>query len=438
MAPEIVPIELGLTNGNVVTLWAPRWREDGEDWEAFLGHGDDLYVFPDATRLAAFVRSSTEHDLLDHPEWATAAALLIDELTPDDDHRFDVVGVPDLVAEVPDIWTLAELADTVAIVRSLAEVCGLDKVEEILDSADGFSVLALGEQAFSGRQGEKLWDEIGAVVSERWDEVVDALDSVVTTPDIDDAALAAAQEEAAAIAAAARAIAPDDEVDEDRDEDLEFWDEIGIDCLEVTVDGRTGWTLRCYLDETPVFLADHDRILVWSSPGDLENFITMEAQDHDLASLEVWADVRRAVADGDAAVLAGPENTYLLDGYEAALREGPEAFVPRARQAGPLDEELTAEATDPAQLALAVELLTDAAVARGDEETVEALSTATPLGQLLNAASRPDPDRQPPSPPFDDEIATWTVLRERFAATLEWDRGVVDAGDEESGDDEAV
>lgn len=426
MAPEIVPIELGLTNGNVVTLWAPRWREDGEDWEAFLGHGDDLYVFPDSTRLAAFIRSGAEHDLTDHPEWPTAAALLIDELTPDDDHRFDVVGVPDLVAEVPDIWTLAELADTVAITRSLAEVCGLEKVEEILDSAAGFAVLSLGEQAFSGRQGEKLWDEMGAVVAERWDEVVDALDSVVATPDIDQAALAAAEQEAAAIAAAARTVAPQDQPDEDRDEDLEFWDDIGIDCLEVTVDGRTGWTLRCYLDETPVFLADHGRILVWSSPGELENFLTMEGAEHDLATLEVWPDVRRAVTDGDAAVLAGPENTYLLDGYEAALREGPEVFVPRDRQAGPLDEELTAEATDPAQLALAVELLTDAATARGDEETVEALSTATPLGQLLNAASRPDPDRQPPSPPFDDEIATWTVLRDRFAAGLEWDRGVSD------------
>ena len=42
MAQDIVPIELGLPQGDVVTLWAPRWREDGEDWEAFLGHEDDL------------------------------------------------------------------------------------------------------------------------------------------------------------------------------------------------------------------------------------------------------------------------------------------------------------------------------------------------------------------------------------------------------------
>ena len=34
MAQDIVPIELGLPQGDLVTLWAPRWREDGEEWEA--------------------------------------------------------------------------------------------------------------------------------------------------------------------------------------------------------------------------------------------------------------------------------------------------------------------------------------------------------------------------------------------------------------------
>jgi len=74
--------------------------------------------------------------------------------------------VPDLVAEIPDIWTLASLTDTVNIVRSLSEVCGLDVVDEILDSADGFAVLPMGQQAFVGRNGEKLWNEMGAVIAE--------------------------------------------------------------------------------------------------------------------------------------------------------------------------------------------------------------------------------------------------------------------------------
>jgi hypothetical protein len=123
---------------------------------------------------------------------------------------------------------------------------------------------------------------------------------------------------------------------------------------------------------------------------------------HRLSTLEVWDEIRRAVTDGDAAVLAGPENTYRLDGLAAALREGPEAV-------------------DGKQLELAVELLIDAALERGDAETVEAVGSSTPLGNLISAITRPDPDRLPPSPPFDDEAATWSVLVDRFAATLDWD-----------------
>ncbi len=45
MAADIVPIRLRLTKGDVYTLWAPRWRADGDEWEAFLGKDEDLYVF---------------------------------------------------------------------------------------------------------------------------------------------------------------------------------------------------------------------------------------------------------------------------------------------------------------------------------------------------------------------------------------------------------
>lgn len=403
MAADIIPIQLGLTDGNVYTLWAPQWLEDGEEWEAFLGHGDDLYVFPSPAHLAAFIRSSDEHDLLDHPEWDTAAELLVDELRPDDDHVFDIVGVPDLVAEIPDIWTLASLTDTVNIVRSLSEVCDLEVVDEILESADGFAVLPMGQAAFVGRNGEKLWNEMGAVIAERWDEVIDAIDAIVKTPEIDADELTQTRAEAAAISAVDRTgetVEPEEE--EERDEDLEFWDETGVDCLEITVGGRTGFTLRCYLGDDPVFLAENHRIRIYASAEDLENYLMNADVTHRLSTLEVWPEIRTAVADGDAAVLAGPENTYRLDGLAGALKEGPEGV-------------------DGKQLELAVELLIDAALERGDEETIEAVGSSTPLGNLIGAITRPDPDRLTPSPPFDDEAAAWTVLVDRFAATLDWD-----------------
>ncbi len=406
MAAEIIPIQLGLTAGNGLTLWAPRWREDGEEWEAFLGHGDDLYVFPTPAHLAAFIRTSDEHDLIDHPEWDAVSEVMTDELVPDDDHRFDIVGVPELVAEPPDIWTLAELADTVAILHSLAEVCDLPAIEEVLGAADGFSLLAAGEQAFTGRQGEKLWNGIGAVVVGRWDEVVEALDALVTTPEVNADALEIAEAEAVATNALVVVDEEDDIVAEleegERDPELEFWDEIGIDCIEVTVGGRSGWTLRCYLDDEPVFLSKANRIQIFSSDENLENYLTDAGADHRLASLAVWPEVRDAIDGGDAVVVAGPENTYLLDGLGDDLLAGPGSVNRR-------------------QLELAVELLTDAAAARHDDETADALSSATPLASLTSAIIKPDPDRMAPAPPFDDEAAAWSILVDTFAATLDWD-----------------
>ena len=86
MAQDIVPITLALTEGDLVTLWAPRWREDGEEWEAFLGDDDHVFAFADAADLAAWIRTSdadgTQHDLVDHPAWAVVGALSVDELTP--------------------------------------------------------------------------------------------------------------------------------------------------------------------------------------------------------------------------------------------------------------------------------------------------------------------------------------------------------------------
>ena len=43
MAADIVPVRLGLTKGDLYTLWAPSWRDADDEWQAFLGKDDDLY-----------------------------------------------------------------------------------------------------------------------------------------------------------------------------------------------------------------------------------------------------------------------------------------------------------------------------------------------------------------------------------------------------------
>ncbi len=201
MSQDIVSIELGLPQGDVVTLWAPRWREDGEEWEAFLGHEDDLYAFPDAAHLAAFVRTVDEHDLADHPAWDVVPELSVPELLPDEAHTYDLVGVPELAAEEPDTWTIGELADIIAIVRSLADVCELEDVHEVLNSAAGFSVLEQGTFPFTGREGEKLWTDLAETIAERWDEVLDAIDEVVYVPEVDATVLDQTTDELAAFQA---------------------------------------------------------------------------------------------------------------------------------------------------------------------------------------------------------------------------------------------
>ena len=223
MAQDIVPIELGLPQGDLVTLWAPRWREEGEEWEAFLGHEDDLYAFPDAAHLAAFVRTVDEHDLVDHPAWHIVPGLSVAELMPDEAHQYDLVGVPELVAEEPDTWTVGELADIIAIVRSLADVCELEEVHEVLDSSDGFALLQQGTFPFTGREGERLWTDLSEKISERWDDVLDALDVVVVVPEVDAATLDQTTDELAAFQAesAESESALDAEDAEDLDEDSE-------------------------------------------------------------------------------------------------------------------------------------------------------------------------------------------------------------------------
>ena len=82
MAAEIVPIGLKLTKGDVYTLWALRWRADGDEWEAFLGKDEDLYVLESVADLAAFVRTNNDNDLADHPAWAKLTEANAHRLVP--------------------------------------------------------------------------------------------------------------------------------------------------------------------------------------------------------------------------------------------------------------------------------------------------------------------------------------------------------------------
>jgi hypothetical protein len=440
VASDIVPIQLSLTEGDLVTLWAPRWREDGEEWEAFLGDDDSLFAFPEVAQLAAFVRTDDAHDLGDHPAWPVVADLSVAELTPDEAHRYDVIGVPELAAEDTDQWTVGELAEIVAMIRSIAEVCDLEIVDEVLDSAPAFALLDQGTLPFVGREGAKLWTQLVDTIAERWDDVVDALDDLVTTPRVDMAALAAAEKEAeelaereAAEAVTAGDVADDDGVDdreldveddetdddadaEDSDDDADdseaaraddetdatedvaeveeprgFWEEVGIDPIRVVTSDGELLTLRCYLDDRPVFLGANGEIDTFPTRGALVRFLAGGADGNDMASVSTWSDVVERAAARELEVDIDPLNVYVLPGLDDDIAEGPMAV-------------------DPTQLEQAVELVRDVGDWVGDDRPREALAESQSLGWLVSFVIRPDPTRMAPSPPFDADAAKWRDL----------------------------
>jgi hypothetical protein len=464
VAQDIVPITLALTDGDLVTLWAPRWREDGEEWEAFLGDDEHLFAFADAADLAAWIRTSdadgTPHDLADHPAWAVVGGLSVDELTPEDIQRYDVIGAPELVADDPDTWAVDDLAEITAMVRSLADVCDLGTVTEVLDSTPAFAALAQGAAAFGGRDGGALWTELADVLAERWDEVLDALDGLVRIPEVDaelaaklratatpaegdaddevggddeadgpeDGARSGSREDAENLAADPEAVAADpqdsavtgpladapddvradtageslrsDLVDEAEEPEAGFWEEIGIDPISILSSEGEVLTLRCFLDDEPVFLGSGGRIDVFPTARALRTWIAGEGgEGHDLAEVSTWSEVMTAAVGGDLEIAVAPENTYVFPGLADDLLEGPQAV-------------------DPSQLELAVELLLDAADWAGDEVTRDALATSESLGWLVSFVLRPDPNRLTPSPPFQRESTRWRELEDRFLGRL--------------------
>jgi hypothetical protein len=396
VASDIVPIQLSLTAGDLVTLWAPRWREDGEEWEAFLGDDDALFAFPEVAQLAAFVRTVTEHDLVDHPAWSVVPDLTVQELTPEETRQYDIVGVPELVADDPDTWTIGELSEITEMVRSIADVCELDAVNAVLGAAPAFNLLRQGTLPFAGREGQRLWTQMVETIAERWDEVIDALDDIVTTPEVDAAALAAAEKEIEVVEDTDEPTVT--EADEDgaaaEEEDAEpgFWEEVGIDPVRISTREGDHYTLRCYLDDKAVFLGSEGRIDVFRTERALARWIGEDgAAGHDLAAASTWPEIVERAGVGELDVQVDDLNAYTLTGLPDDLAEGPTAV-------------------DPSQLELASELLLDVGDWAGDDEARRALAESQALGWLVSFITKPDPTRLAPSPPFDAESARFREL----------------------------
>lgn len=415
MAADIVPIRLGLTKGDLYTLWAPRWRDAGDEWEAFLGEGDALFAFESVADLAAFVRTNTDNDLADHPAWDKLVAANAHKLQPADDREYDIVGLPELVAEKPTEESVATVHRILVVVSSIGSVCELPAISKFFNGNPVLGTVGGGLEGFSGRSGRKRWAEIEAVIGRGWDGVVDAIDEIVTIPDEIDAdvvkkAEAELEEDAPEEDEDDLAVDTEDDADDDNEDeegaesarsvadtavlgdDEDFWQKVGIDPVRIMTGSGTVYTLRCYLDDDPVFLGRNGRISVFNSERALARYLADE-HDHDLSDLATYDDIRTAATDGSLRVEVSEENVYVLSGISDDIADGPDAV-------------------DHDQLELAVELLRDVSDYSEDKTVDETLAETKALGKFVAYVLGND-NASKPEAPYAQAVEQWDAL-ERF------------------------
>jgi hypothetical protein len=416
MAADLVPIRLSLTDGDRYTVWAPRWRDSGDEWEAFLGKDEDLYTFETVADLVAFVRTNSDNDLVDHPAWQELTEANAHKLDPADDKHFDLVAVEDLVSDKPTAESLETLANALTIVSSIGSVCELPAVMKFFNGNPTLGTLSGGIDQFTGKAGLKRWHAIADVVGRSWDDVLSAVDEIVSIPDVDstvsDAAAAELDEpfeeevpetepEITDEPEPEAAIDEDAEVDGATGEEVvlggdeDFWTKVGIDPIRIMTGTSTLYTLRCYFDDRPIFLGRNGRISVFSSERALARYLADE-HDHDLSDLSTYDDIRTAATDGSLQVNVTDDNVYVLSGLADDFAGGPAAV-------------------DHEQLDLAVEFLRDLGDYSEDTTVDKALDIDEPLGKLTAYVLEPDSTSKP-APPYADAVHAWEEL-EQFVDT---------------------
>ncbi len=434
MVADLVPIRLSLSIGDRYTVWAPRWRDAGDEWEAFLGKDDDLFAFAAVPDLVAFVRTDSDNDLVDHPAWKDLTSAHAHDLDPAKDRQFDLVAVEELVAEKPTEESVTALAGALAIVSSIGSVCELPAVSKFFNGNPTLGTVSGGIDGFSGKAGHKRWNSIAEIINRSWDDVLGAIEEIISTPDVDAEVSAEAADELAeepevpedpadeehdtadGVAEADDAEGDaDTEVEEDTEAeegteaeekaratgdtvvlggDEDFWLQVGIDPVRIMTGSGTFYTLRCYLDDRPIFLGRNGRISVFTSERALARYLADE-HDHDLSDVSTYDDIRTAATDGSLAVDITDDNIYVLSGLADDFADGPDAV-------------------DREQLDLAVELLRDIGDYSEESTVDKALETERPLGQLVAYVLERDSSEKPdkPAAPYSEVVREWEKLEQ--------------------------
>ena len=398
----IVPVKLSLTEGDFYTLWAPKWRQNGSEWQAFLGDDEAVLAFNSPAELLCFVESGTKHDLLDHPQWDQFAGRDADRVTPAERDEYDLIGMPVALAGRPSHQNVSTVARNLEIASALADVAGAEHTTIFFASHSILRNVSRGADHYSGEQGMSEWSGVGHVIAGNWKGVIEDLDQhvrVVSTDDFDAAKVSDAKERISSATAASAAAAK--EAEEKRKAAAEAadpydnspWAAAGIDPIKITAQSKSVYTLRTYLDGKPIFLGKWGEIFTFDSPKTLVRWI-MDNDDHDLARVSTWEEVVSAANAGELEVQVHPDNQYSFNGIVRDIEKGPEAV-------------------DSDQMARCYEVCADAADWAGDD-SINSYMLANPrlqdyLGYMLGSTEHAG---YVPSKPYNEHAESWKGLED--------------------------
>ncbi|MFW8624347.1 hypothetical protein ACOI1A_10415 [Corynebacterium glutamicum] len=395
----IVPVKLSLTEGDFYTLWAPNWREGGNEWQAFLGANDDLYVFNSPEELLVFLESDDKHDLTSHPEWKKFNSGDAARVVPDANAELDIIGAPALLADRPSYANVKTLSRIFAVMRSLGHVTAASPVTVFFSSHSVLSNVDRGSEHYSGPNGLGEWTSVGRAVATNWNGVVDALDGAITVKEVNslftEDAATRIQEAQAAVQAAREA---EEQIAKEEAEkvdpyDNSPWATAGIDPIKVSIDGRTIYTLRTYLGGQPVFLGKFGEIFTFNSQKSLLRWL-VEHDDHDLARASTWSDLMLGINAGETELLVHSDNVYSFNGLVK-------------------DINTSVDAVDTQQMARAYELMADTAD-WADDDSMNSYFLANPRMQdyISYMLGGSDTSGYVPHAPFNDHSESWRELEE--------------------------
>lgn len=398
----ILPIKLSLPQGDVYTLWAPKWRQHGTEWQAFLGNDETVLGFHSEAELLAFLEAGKRHDLLDHPDWEAYNSSGDDRVRVIEANEIDLVGLPGVLAERPGYQAVSTVSKGFQVAESLASVAGADHTTIFFASHSVLRNVNRGVDHFSGDEGLREWSGVGHVVLANWQGVMEDLDkqvTVVPTEEFDaDVVKDAESRIAAAFAATEARIKKEHEEIEAAQVGIDPYDEslwgtAGIDPVKITIDSKSVYTLRTYVNERPVFLGKWGQIYTFPTPKQLLRWI-IENDDHDLASLSTWSDVVAAANAGEAEFTVHADNTYSFQGMHKSILEGPDSV-------------------DAKQMRQCYDLCADAADWARDD-SVNQVMLANPRFQdyLAYMLGGTEHAGYVPSKPYTDHANAWKSLEE--------------------------